>query len=317
MYYLGVDIGGTTIKAGLVDDAGRLFEQSRIPTVTGDWPLCFSNLIALIRTFQSGFPLQSIGIGVPGLADSRTGRIRVSPNIPCLTDVSLGKVVADEVHVPVTVENDANAAAYGEFVCGLGIGLQHMAYLTLGTGVGSGVILNGALFRGTSGYAVEFGHTTIQPAGRACACGSSGCLESLASAGGILLTAQELMQEGEISSLQAMVEPLSSELIFEAARAGDPVAHRAFEVTGHWIGIACGNLINTLNPQLIAIGGGVMGAGDMLLNPVIAAAKRHSIAASFEDCRIVQSKLGPEAGVIGAAMLARDALTSPCQNSLT
>jgi glucokinase len=308
MYYLGVDIGGTTIKTALADTTGHLLEQRRIPTVTDNWPLFLSNLTALIRIYQSSFEIKAIGIGVPGFSHRITRRIVSSPNIPCLADASLESSVADEVHVPVITENDANAAAYAEFVCGFGIGVQHMAFLTLGTGLGSGFILNGSLYRGKSGYAAEFGHAVIEPNGRACGCGGVGCLETLVSAPGILLTALELMH-GEPSRLHEFKDTLTSEVIFNVAMDGDAVARATFERTGRWLGIACGNLINTLNLELIVLGGGVMAAGDMLLTPLIEAARRNSIPACFQDCRIVQSKLWPEAGVIGAAMLARDHLT--------
>jgi glucokinase len=306
MHYLGVDIGGTTIKAGLVDARGGVTAQSRIPTVTDNWDAFLSNITALIRKYQAEADIEAVGMGVPGFRNRHTRRVVASPNIPCLTDVSLERLVADEVHIPVVTENDANAAAYCEFVCGLGQGLQHMAYLTLGTGLGSGIILDGKLFGGASGYAAEFGHTVIQPGGRPCHCGSVGCLETLVSAQGILRTALELIEEDPASSLHAMAEQLNSKTIFDASVAGDRSARATFERTGYWLGIACANLINTLNLQLIAIGGGVMAAGDAILKPLVESARRHAIAASFNDCRIVQSELWPDAGVIGAAMLARD-----------
>ena len=309
MYYLGVDIGGTTIKAGLVDETGQIVDRARIPTIIDSQSGFLSSLTELIRGFQNAPnppKIQAIGIGIPGLRNATTRRIIFSPNIPCLTNLSLEKPVADEVHLPVTTENDANAAAYAEFVCGLGKGLLHFAYLTLGTGLGSGVILNGKLFTGTSGYAMEFGHTVMEPEGRPCGCGNSGCLETLVSAQGIVLTALELMRDEPQSSLRAIEEPLTAELISEQALAGDAVSKATFDRTGRWLGIACGNLINMLNLQMIALGGGIMAAGELLLKPAIAEAQRHSIAPMFQDSRIVQSTSGPDAGIIGAAMLARD-----------
>jgi glucokinase len=310
MYYIGVDIGGTTIKAGLVDETGRILEQTRVPTIVDNWDAFLESLVTLIGDFQKAHKIIAAGVGVPGLRNSRTRRIVVSPNIPCLTNVSLENLLADKVHLPVVTENDANAAAYAEFVCGFGIGVQHMAYLTLGTGLGSGVILNGKLFGGASGYAVEFGHVVVQPHGRPCGCGSRGCLETLVSAPGILMTALDLMETDLHCKLRSIEEPLTAELIFEAAVAGDSVAKATFDRTGEWLGIACANLINMLNLELIVLGGGVMAAGDTIMTPLLDAARRHSIAAPFADCRIVQSKLWPEAGVVGAAMLARDNATN-------
>jgi len=305
MFYLGVDIGGTTIKAALVDETGHVTEPRRIPTETVDWSVFLSNLIALIRGYQGGAPIEAIGIGVPGFRNSFTRRVVMSPNIPCLTNASLEKDVADEVQIPVVTENDANAGAYGEFVCGAGSGFQHMVYITLGTGCGSGVILNGRLFGGTSGYAAELGHTIVDPEGRPCPCGSRGCLETLVAAHGIVLTALELMKERR-SVLEGSEDRLTSELIFDAATEGDSVAKLTFQRTGYWLGIACINLINLLNPQLIVISGGVMAAGDLLMKPLLDTVNRRAISAPLKDCRIVQSKLWPEAGIIGAAMVARD-----------
>jgi glucokinase len=305
MYYLGIDIGGTTVKAGIVDETGRVLKESRIETVTHDWDAFLANLIHLIRGYQEDTTIEAVGIGVPGFRNAYTRQIVASPNIPCLIYASLENMVADKVHLPVITENDANAAAYAEFICGTAIGTRHMAFITLGTGVGSGLILDGKLFTGTSGYAAEFGHTIIDPDGRSCACGSKGCIETIASAPGIVRTALELMAKDAASRLPASSIPLTSELIFEAAFAGDSAAKATFEQTGHWLGMACVNLINLLNLEMIVLGGGVMASGDMLMNPLRKAVQRYAIPASGKDCRIVQSTL-PDAGIIGAAMLARD-----------
>jgi glucokinase len=306
MYYIGADVGGTTIKVGLVNDTGNIVDQVRIPTVIDDLDRMVFDLTSVVRNYQKTNKINAVGIGVPGLRNAKTHRIVTSPNIPSLTNVSLEKLVADEVHLPVISENDANVAAYAEFVAGFGVGVLHMAYLTLGTGLGSGVILNGKLFGGTSGYAVEFGHTVVQPDGRPCPCGNRGCLETLVSGPGIVLTALELLRTDPHSMLYRIREQLTSELIFDAAVAGDRVAQATFQRTGAWLGIGCTNLINMLNLELIVLGGGVMAAGDLLMIPLLAEVQQRALAPSLQDCRIVQSKLWPEAGMIGAAMLARD-----------
>jgi glucokinase len=302
MRYLGLDIGGTFIKAGLVDETGRVLESRRAVTDINNLNGFLSNVTELIREFQKSVSIDAIGMGVPGLRSGKTHAIETSPNIPCLKNVNLERLLADQVQVGVVGENDANAAAYGEFVCGAGAGLQHMAYLTLGTGLGSGLILNGSLFTGASGYGGEFGHTVIraesyrEAEGRLCGCGSRGCLETFASATGLVTTAQE----------HGMGGPLTSEMIYTAAAAGDPKAMEIFEETGHYLGIACANLINLLNLEMIVLGGGVMASGDLLLDAARETARRHAFPSSFRDCRIVRSKLWPDAGVIGAALLARD-----------
>jgi glucokinase len=311
MSYLGIDIGGTNIKAGLVDEKGRVLESRRAFTVTDDLDGFLSTLTELIHEFQKRSSIEAIGIGVPGL-HSRTGIIETSPNVPCLKKTNLKELLADQVHIRIVSENDANAAAYGEFICGAGAGLRHMAHLTLGTGLGSGLVLNGALFTGASGYAGEFGHTflSLSPpdsnSGRLCACGNRGCVEAFVSAAGIVTTAEEKMKEEPDSELHNLDQPLTSEKVYAAAVRGDAAALAVFAHTGHYLGAACANLINLLNLEMIVIGGGVMASGDLLLSPTRISAEYHAFPAAYLDCQIVQSKLWPDAGVIGAAMLARD-----------
>jgi predicted NBD/HSP70 family sugar kinase len=152
MHYLGIDIGGTSIKAGLVDETGRVLESRKALSITDDLNGFLLTLAELIREFQKTADIDAIGIGVPGLHSSKTHIIETSPNIPCLTRVNLVESLADQVHIRIVTENDANAAAYAEYVCGAGVGLRQMAYLTLGTGLGSGLVLNRSLFTGASGY---------------------------------------------------------------------------------------------------------------------------------------------------------------------
>jgi glucokinase len=311
MHYLGVDIGGTSIKAGLVDETGRILESRRARTITDSLDGLVSTLTELVRAFRNIAPFTAIGIGVPGLHSSKTNIIETSPNIPCLKKVNLGQLLANQVHIRTVTENDANTAAYAEFACGAGMGVQQMAYISLGTGVGSGFVLNGSLFTGTSGYGGEFGHTIMNAGssgheGRLCKCGNRGCVEAYVSATGIVITAEKLMRLAPESRLHAIEPPLSSQKIYEAAAAGDATARAVFRETGRYLGIAFANLINLMNLETIVIGGGVMAAGDLLMDATVENAQRHSFPDSYADCRIVQSKLWPDAGVIGAAMLARD-----------
>jgi glucokinase len=302
MHYVGLDIGGTSIKAGLVDETGHVLESHRAPTATDDLNAFLFNVTELIREFQKSTDVEGVGMGVPGLRSARTHIIETSPNIPCLKNVNLEQLVAEQVHMRCVSENDANAAAYAEFVCGAGIGVQHMAHLTLGTGLGSGLVLNGSLFVGSSGYGGEFGHTVLRAKpygkeeGRLCSCGNRGCLETFVSATGIVMTARE----------HGMTGPLSSESVYEAAVRGDATALKVFTETGEYLGIACANLINLLNLEMIIIGGGVMASGDLLLETARTTTKLYAFPTSFAGCRIVKSQLWPDAGVIGAAMLAHD-----------
>jgi len=312
MHYLGIDIGGTSIKAGLVDENGRVLETRRAITITDDLNSFISTLAELVREFQKTTPIDGIGLGVPGLRSSRTHVVETAPNIRCLQHVNLEEALSNQVHIRTVSENDANVAAYAEFVCGAGIGIQQMVHLTLGTGVGSGLILNGSLFTGASGYAGEFGHTVIsasprrQNTGRLCACGNRGCVEMFVSATGIVMTAEEMMRDAPDSALHDVEWPLTSEKIYLAAAKGDATAQEVFRQTGWYLGIACANLINLLNLEAIVIGGGVIAAGDLLMKSTKQSAELHAFPAPFADCQIVQSKLWPDAGMIGAAMIARD-----------
>ena len=297
MHYIGIDIGGTTIKAARVDTLGAVAESIKAATPAESLESLIATLVDLISRLQANARISAVGVGIPGLRNTRTGVIQTSPHIPCIRNVNLQELLQRKLPIPVLTENDANAGAYGEWRCGAGKGLQHIAFITLGTGLGCGLILSDGLFRGASGYAGELGHTVVEPAGRQCDCGSTGCIETRISGPGIVQTAREKGVSGDIST---------SESIWAAAMQGNEGAKAVFAETGHYLGMVCANLINLLNPQAIVIGGGVMASGDLLLNAAREEVRRRAFPASAQDCPIVQSHLWPDAGVIGAAMLARD-----------
>jgi glucokinase len=313
MHYVGFDIGGTAIKAGLVDEDGRILERLTAHTPATSLDDLAATLTNIYLDFRKSSPVAGVGIGVPGLVSLTTRKVVASPHVPCLKDVDLGELLTNRLRLPVLVDNDANAAAFGEFACGAGKGLQHIGCLTLGTGLGSGLILSGKLFRGASGYAGEMGHVPIEPTGRPCDCGAQGCVETWVSAFGIVATARELLKETPQSALRANGGPetLTADAVYDAAIDGDAVALKVFEITGRYLGIVAAGLMNLLNLQLIVVSGGVMAAGRMLLEPAIQEARRRAFRASFEDCPIVQSQLWPDAGVAGAAMLVRDHVAHP------
>ena len=297
MNYIGIDIGGTNIKAGCVDASGTVLKTAATPTPADNIDALVSAVSSLAETLSADVAIAGIGIGIPGLRNARTGIIQTSPHIPCLRGVNLEQKVQQACNVGVITENDANAGAYGEWVCGAGRGLAHMAYVTLGTGLGCGLILSRNLFRGISGYAGELGHTVVEPEGRLCACGARGCVETRVSASGIVQTAREANVDVDIST---------AETIYKAAMQGNSGARAVFEETGRYLGMTCANLMNLLNLQAIVIGGGVMASGALLLEAAREEALRHAFPPSAQDCPIVQSQLWPDAGTIGAAMLARD-----------
>lgn len=295
MNYVGIDIGGTNIKAGLVDDSGAVRDARRMPSVIDDIDALLKTLTTIVADFQSHASIEAVGIGIPGLRSTKTHLIETSPNIPCIHNLNLETLLSKQLKLPVISENDANAGAYGEWVAGAGRRLQHMAYLTIGTGLGCGLILSGALYRGASGYAGELGHVNVEPDGRPCACGSTGCFETRVSAAGLIETARELgMNE------------TSAEAIYNAAIRGDTAALAAFADIGRFLGIACADLINLLNLESIIVGGGVMASADLLLRSATVEVRRRAFEPAARICPIVQSQLRTDAGLIGAAMLARD-----------
>jgi glucokinase len=304
MYYLGIDIGGTSIKAGLVDELGVVSEIHRTPTIVDNLDALTSSIADLFDRFH-GTPISGIGVGVPGLRSYATRVIETSPNIPSLQNVPLEALLTARLGMPVITENDAKAGAYGEWVRAR-TPVQHMAYITIGTGFGCGIVLHGKLYRGASGYAGELGHTVVEPNGRPCMCGSRGCIETRVSATAMVQTTRELMQTHPESLLHQVGNSITAQDVYDAAMRGDLAARTVFEETGRYLGIACTNLINLLNLEMIVIGGGVIASGVLLMNTAIAEARGRAFAPAAKVCTIVQSKLWPDAGLIGAAMLARD-----------
>src|SRR5215471_11618891 len=297
MNFVGLDIGGTTIKAGLVNESGVVLSTIQAATITNSIDGLIETLAKLVVHFEPVARFEAVGVGIPGLRSTRTHRIETSPHIPCIHHLNLEDILSKRLKLKVVTENDANVGAYAEWACGAGKGLEHMAYLTIGTGLGGGLILSGRLYHGASGYAGEMGHVSVEPDGRLCACGSIGCLETRVSGPGLVETARELSPG---------YAALTAESIYKAACAGDKVALRAFEVTGQFLGIACANLINLLNIEMIVIGGGVIASGDLLLDSARAEVQQRAFEPAARICPIVQSQLWPNAGLIGAAMLARD-----------
>jgi len=306
MLYVGIDVGGKTIKVGLVDGNGAVLHSARHVTETSDLSALVDQLASMVTPFKRTSDVRAVGLGVPGLRSVDTGEIQVSPNVPALDHVNLESLLGARVELPVISRNDADMHAWGEFRKGAARGTTHMMCLTLGTGVGSGLVLDGALFGGARGYAAEAGHMVVEPDGARCACGNRGCLETVASATGLVRLARQAGEEDPASLLHRAGGALTGEQVHEAAMEGDPSARMAFEKAGRCLGMACGNLMNILNLEMIVIGGGVASAGDLLLAPATAEARAHSYPQTFDACRIVPGRLGRDAGVIGAALLARD-----------
>ena len=295
MQAIGIDIGGTTIKAGLVDQDGTVLDTRVRPTVTASSEALVLTLTSLVEDLGRGYSPEAIGLGIPGLRSKDTGVIEFSPNLTCLNGVNLEGDFSKRIELPVVGRNDADMSAWGEFLVGAGIGTSDLACLTLGTGVGSGLILNGRPYTGLMGYAAEAGHIVVEPDGLPCPCGGRGCLETVASATGLVNLAREKTKSDE---------SLTATSIHKAAREGDTTSLAVIAEAGRYLGIACATLINLLNLEMIVIGGGLSAVGELLLEPARAEAEERTYPQTFSNCRILTSKLGNNAGIIGAALFA-------------
>jgi len=240
-----------------------------------------------------------VGIGAPGLVEN--GVVRCSPNLPGWNDVSLQRILGEALALPVILENDANAVAYGEKSTGAGRGLNSLICITLGTGVGGGLILDGKIWRGAFGMAGEVGHMVIEPEGNPCSCGNRGCLETYASATGIVRMAKEAVGRGDAGW---DVSTLTTEVLDEAARRGDKTAIRIFSEAGRSLGIGVASLLHILNPEAIIIGGGVVKAWELFYPSMAEEINRRCFREITERTKIIPASLGDDAGMLGAARLA-------------
>jgi glucokinase len=310
---IAVDLGGTNLRFGLVDEGGKILARRR--TVTGaahGVDTVLSRLIGGIghiagKAGQLGHRVAGVGIGVPGIISVDEGVVRFSPNLTGWKDVPLKSAVSDNFPFPVFIENDANAYALGEMRHGAGTGAESLVCITLGTGVGGGIILGGKLWHGADGMAGEVGHMTVEPGGIHCHCGNTGCLERYASATAVVDRFCSALRDGEKSSLKAAFKKdpkgITAKMVDEAARAGDKLAKRVYDDAGRYLGIAMADLINLLNIERIVIGGGLAGAWDLFIGAAKAEVASRAFDIPAKRCKIVRGKLKDDAGIIGAAGL--------------
>ena len=316
-FVLGIDIGGTKVAVGVVSPAGERLAEERVPTLAAEGPdPAIARLIQLCRRVvaQAGVSWEAIlaaGVGCSGPLDPEAGVIRDPPNLPGWSDVPLVRRLEAALHVPVYLDNDANAAALGEHRFGAGRGVANLVYLTISTGIGGGIILGNRLYRGENGNAGEIGHMSLVYDGRPCNCGSRGCLEAYASGTAIAARAREAVLAGEASALQqfrAVPEQITGESFAVALRAGDPLAVRIWEETVAILGAGLANVINIFNPRLILLGGGITNFGDRLFGPVREKALARAMGPLAQAVEIRPAQLGGSVGVLGAAALAFDRL---------
>ena len=310
--YIGVDIGGTNLRLALVDRRGSIAAREKLQT---DIHLgrerfldCLLSGISMlrVRAEQTGARVQAAGIGIPGLIDA-SGLVLSSVNLPPIEGLNLKEIVARSSGLPIVTVNDANAAAYGEKMYGAGRDFGSLMLLTLGTGVGSGLILDGRLWTGVDGVAAECGHVTVEPDGIQCSCGNRGCLEQYASARAIVAAAIRALATGAGGALGSLHgDALTAEVIAIAARGGDPLAQSLYREAGRYLGIAGAALVNLLNVEAIILAGGMAGSFDLLAGPMREEIGKRAFALPAGRVQIVAGALGDDAGILGAAALAME-----------
>jgi len=302
----GIDLGGTNVRIGLVEaESFEILREEKMPSqVELGHAQLVERLVEAVRRLGQG-RVRAVGIGVAGLIDAQRGYVLFSPNFPGWVDVPLGPELEWATGLPVAVENDANVVALGEYRAGAGQGAKCFLALTLGTGAGGGFVFDGKLFRGATGQAGEVGHMLIVPGGALCGCGRRGCLETIASATGLVRMVREELLAGRESVL-ADVSELGAKEIDRAAREGDGLAIEVYERMGRALGLALANMFNTLDLDVISLGGGVAAASDLFM-PALREQLDQCLLPR-KDVKVVRTRLGDTAGILGAAGLALDLL---------
>jgi glucokinase len=313
-FYLGIDLGGTNIKSGVVDDLGRPVSSISIATHAELGPeiglksLAEAGRLAVCASGLGWDEIEMVGLGTPGTMDIAAGLLIDPPNLPGWVNFPVRQLLEEELCKPVVFQNDANAAAYGEFWVGAGRGVRSVAMLTLGTGIGCGVVEEGRIVEGRHSHGAECGHVVVQlEGGRICSCGAEGHLEAYASATAVVRRAIEAIEDEPGSSLYNLYQAgeLTSRAINEAAEAGDRLARRLMKETARYLAVGAANLMHTFDPDLILFGGGMIAAGRTFLDDIRREIPRFALPIPATRTRVEFALLGGDAGFIGAAGCAR------------
>lgn len=314
---IGVDLGGTNLRTAILSPDGNVLDRHKEATHAADgWEKVVTRLIENIKQQSEsavgrGFDVAAVGVGAPGVIQADKGVVVKSPNFPDWNNLPLKDLLEKKLGIPVFLENDANAAALGEQWRGAGRGITSMILLTLGTGVGGGIILDNKIWHGADGMAGEIGHMTLIPDGRPCTCGNTGCLEMYSSARGIVQSYREALAKTS-GRFPDQMQQISSEQVYEAAGKGNEIALRVMTDMGRMLGIGIASLINIFNPERIVVGGGVKAAWPLF----IGATREEIIKRAFEvpakRTEIVPSELGDDAGMVGAAAVALELQKAAC-----
>ena len=312
MVYIGIDVGGTGVQVGVVSEQGQILATDSFPTGVGrpyqemvqDMVRCTKSAVT-----KAGLTLEdvkSIGLGIPGIADAKTGTVIFCTNLGW-RDIPLRAEIQKYIDKPVYIDNDATVAGLAESVAGVSANTDSSVFLTLGTGVGGGIIIHGKVWSGSHGVGSEIGHMILKMGGEPCTCGNHGCVERYCSATAIIRMAREAVKEHPESAILtgAKGDPanINAKIVFDAAKASDPVGMQVFREYVSYLAQAISNIIQFLDPEVIALGGGVSKAGDFLLNAVREEVPHYLLYKNIPAARIELAKLDADAGIIGAAML--------------
>jgi glucokinase len=314
--YLGaVDLGGSKILSVIAEGDGCRVGEDRRPTSAKEGPeVVLERVVTSLETALANAGLQqddlvAVGICSPGPCDIDNGVICSAPNLPGWRDVPICRYVGERLGALALLENDANAAAVGEYVYGAGRGCRHLIYMTVSTGIGGGFIIDGRLYRGATGVAGELGHMTIDPHGPVCGCGNHGCLEALASGTAVAARGEELVAQGSSALLAELAQEqgrLTAETVAQAAGRGDVACRGIIRRAGYYLGIGFASYVNIFNPEIIVIGGGLAKVGDLLLAPARAEMEARAMPEALEAVQMKLAELGDYAGVMGMVALLRE-----------
>jgi glucokinase len=299
--YIGLDVGGTFLKGARIDPEGRILTRLHEPIRKSTSAEILDQLASVVASLEArGGPCVAVGAGLPGIIEITKGRVRGAPNVPVLDGLKVGQELEARTGRASFVENDANAAALAEAWLGAGRGGHDVLYVTLGTGVGGGLVFDGRVWTGRNGYAGEIGHIQVDPQGVACGCGSWGCLETIAGIPGWTRRAEALLAAGRPSAL-AGKSPLDPQVIVEAARGDDEVALEVVDGAARAVGVGVAAVLDLLNVDRVVVGGGVANAGFFLLERIAEETRKRTFPHVFADVTFRLAELGADAGVVGAA----------------
>ncbi len=307
---IGVDIGGTKVAGGVVDEDGRVHDRERRDTPGDDAASTESVIVEVVHALAARNDVAAVGVGAAGWIANDHATVLFSPHLAWRNE-PVRDALAGRIDLPLIVENDANAAAWAEYRFGVAQGQSVVVCVTLGTGIGGGLVVDGKLYRGAFGIACEYGHMTLVPDGRRCACGNLGCWEMYASGRALARDARELAQDSPVAAaamleLAGSVDALEGPVVTAAAAAGDPAASSICTTMGRWLGRGLANLAAVLDPSMFVIGGGVSAAGEILVRPAREEFAHSLTGRGFRPVAAIETAaLGPDAGLVGAADLAR------------